>query len=435
MNLRLLACLFILLFCGRSHALLSPELAVQLLYGESHETYHDAAGYSYRVFRVSDSAPLQVLIDTVTNRLLQTSVGRSLCREVLNADWQLLTHHLAMSHEAAQTSATQCAQLNSRSSYVYDNPLQTPRKLTLNGMNSPRRYLFIVTDRPDLPLDSWTDAYTNQTTLFLHNSAVSSDLNLRYLTQTVAHELAIYFDAKSWPKGPGWNSIPQLASTRIESADLKITINASLNPTLATVLAFIRAHKLERLMVREILNRGLLGVDPLLYSQQDYPFMHYPCRVECLSNFIADQEGWISLFQPTLLAFSPHYRSQRLEILRSQRSHQALPDSLVDALERFPVYFFGRMNSNLVALNLIARVQDPLEREMHQAINQTMEQMLKADLNTLREASIQVTQYDEGVESTTEYDLLTYLTHPLLSDANIGLAAGPRPRIRTWGTK
>lgn len=406
---------------------IEPETALELLYGKGDSIHYDAAGYSYRVFNVSESKELQSLFDTITSRLLHTSIGTALCRDVLDGKAESLIDHLALSPQAAATAAEECRLSEAKSSWVYNSPNLTPSKLTLNGRQSPRRYVLIVTDRPDLPLDSWTDAFSNQTTLFLHSSRHSSDLSLQFLTQIIAHEMAIYFDSKSWPQGPDWNNIPALAESRIKMDSQRLTTSAALNPGLATVLAFIRAYKVERVMLKEISNLGLMGADPVIYNTKDLPFLKSPCRSECIAQFIQQQIQWIDLFQPALLALSPHYRAARLDLLRE--SSQPISEAEVNALERYPPYYFAKIRSEMAGLNLVSLAQSAEEKRMHKEINQTMGRMLQADLKTLKAAKIWVPREAQN------FDLLAYLAVPLLSDANISLAAGPRPRIRTGGTK
>lgn len=413
---------------------LQPQTAIGLLHGAGERLVRDGDGYTYRIFSVQPKSDLQVtLVDAITERLVQTSIGYEVCHYLLNHNAQLVELHLGVSSEAARRMALGCAKPMARSKrtqIVYNDPDRQPQRISANGALIPRRYVIVVTNRPDMALDSWTDSFSNQTTLFLHHSAGSSDLNLRHLIQALAHEMAIYFDAKSWPWGPDWERIPEFSKLEILGARVNDVSMAAVNPAIGAVLAFVRAYKIERQMLKEMVANGRLGPEPLFYSAAELPFLHLNCQGPCLKNFILEQLSWLDPLHRSLLAFTPHYRARRLEyeIARSQRANVALKEEYSEVLQRWPVAYLQHIQDKGFTLEsiLIPSPDDLLARQLSSQL--MVSSLIPQDLAILEKAQVRT-------PSRAINDLLTFLSVPLLSDAASALSYGPRPRIRTGGTK
>ncbi len=405
-----------------------------LLYGASPQTLDDPDGFTYRVFPVYEDSNLQSLIDGVTLRLLTTAIGTSICRDLLNGDPALIARHLGISGVAADASAMECSQASRAkvtSPAVHDANQDSSRLMGLNG-TPKRRYVIVVTNRPDVAIDSWTEAFSNVTTLFLHHSSERSDLNLLYLSQAIAHEMAIYFDGKAWPWGPDWHRVRELESTRILGPDLHGVQSAALNPAIATVLAFIRAYKVERQMIRELGAQGKLGPDPIYYPVADYPFLRLNCGNECLKNYILEQRSWLSSLYRPLLAFAPHYRVRRLEQERATAllDHTGLDELLYRVLEIIPVKYIQTANRGGMFFEHFTKVRSAEDIAEDGATAKVMiSSLLPSDLKLLASSRVELSYIN------SKMDLLSFLTIPVLTDANSGISSGPRPRIRTGGTQ
>ena len=97
----------------------------------------------------------------------------------------------------------------------------------------------MVTNAPHFPFDSWTDPYSNNTVLLLRHQPGITDLNYGFVTQLVAHEMAIYFDSRSWPGSLDWNRMPSNGTMDMHYGTNLRSIHTSLaNPLIANVFAF-----------------------------------------------------------------------------------------------------------------------------------------------------------------------------------------------------
>jgi hypothetical protein len=415
---------------------LSTESAIHLLHGSGQSTIRDHLGYTYRIFKVAEFSELQALIDAATARLLATGIGLPVCFDLLEANPRLLVMHLGVSPGAAAAIASACAKQRAHvrlDSVVYNDPEREPRRLTADGRPAKRQYMIVVTDNPHFPLDSWTEAISNLTTLVLHHSPSHSDLNLRYIMQTVAHELAIYFDGKSWPWGPGWNRVPELANITVNNSTPDMVAMAAVNPAISSVLAFIRAYKIEREMVKELLSQGHLGSEPIYYPFSEFPFLRLSCRKDCLKEYILHQIKWLEPIGRPLLAFAPHYRARRLDYERLQSAKNRVPiaDRLMEVLQEMPVSYLEKYRSKTSFLETILELPGPAETQAQLLTHQLMrDELIPEELEILFSAEV----YPPNRRDFT-MDMLTFLTIPLLTDANSSLSAGPRPRIRTGGTE
>ncbi len=409
----------------------------RLLTGKPHQMISDSFGRHFEVYYVERDPLLQGLIDDLTIRLLKTSTGAQICSELLDSNPNLIIQHLGVSSDVAQTLARNCwtpfRGTNSR--FVVANGLVgDSSKSSLNY--SPRKYTIVVTDQPQVPVDSWTDSLSNRTTLFLSRTTRSSgsDINWQHLLQILSHEMAIYFDAKSWAWGPEWSLLPRgLNRAAIAESEASERIQlATLNPMINTVLAFVRAYKIERLMLREAYEAGKLGPEAPFYGQPEFPFLANNCETECLSRFIRSQSEWLRALSPALVGYFPHYRSRRL--LWSQR-HPSLSsgefDSLKFGLETLPTRYMTtlieRRNS---AFDLVSTLFTPFRQTPFKKVAEVLvDRLLPEDLTILEGAHVRLN------ENSSTIGVLPFLAVPLLSDVNTQLSSGPRPRIRTGGTE
>lgn len=415
------------LFASPLWAASTTKEAVEILYGDSGVTRTDSEGHIYHIFQMNSQPPLQDLIDTITTGLLETSIGQAVCSRILEGKPELLEIHLGMTPYAAQQAARRCSLRfpASELQFVIDRKGVRPQKYTFTNTALRRKYTVVRTNNPDLPLDSWTDAFTNETTFFIYHAKDRSDLNLRFLVQAIAHEMGIYFDGKSWPFGPEWSELAETQKLVVSSSNLNLVTTAALNPSIGTVMAAMRAYKIERQMIREMVSEGKLGPEPLYYRTDDLPFLRLSCKAECLSEFVTRQQNWIAeLYQP-LLAMAPQFRQRRADEL----AQSLASEDVIDTLIRSPVSFISMMGPTYNILNLFLTADSPDLLRARSATERMMSSFLRKDLNLLTHTQVTVGSQAQRM------DLLTYLSLPLLSDTNTAMAAGPRPRIRTGGTK
>lgn len=414
---------------------LSPEAALRLLHGSPEKTITDQSGYSFRFFKVTEGSELQTLIDTIHFRLVTTAIGSVICTDLLGGKPELLELHLGMSPKSSRLAAAECRRAryaHDGTPIVYNEPGLAPTRLTSTGAMLPRKYVIVVTNRPDFPIESWTESYANQTTLVVHHSTDRSDLNLRFLAQALAHEMAIYFDAKSWPWGPGWSGIPELGKIKLTGATHEQVAMAALNPAIGTVLSFIRAFKVERQMMRELVSQGRLGPDQIYYPNADFPFLRLGCVGGCLRDFVMAQQNWLGGLHRSLLAFSPHFLSRKIESERQKSSFNGpvSKDAFSEVLQSLPISYMRSMAMESAFENFILAPTKAEEEARAKTYELMMSAILPADLEILSQARF---EFPESGRSAM--DALTYLSVPLLSDLNSVMSSGPRPRIRTGGTR
>lgn len=405
--------------------------AIQVLRGKSDRTQVDGQGYKYQIFDVQKTAILQDFIGFILQNIMETSIGRAMCSHNSWQNPQVVQHHLGVSRKTAASIVNNCLP-NKQFAHttIYNSPQEDEADEHMKRVPH-RRYVIAVTDRPNLPFGSWTESFNNTTLIILHHSLFMSDINLIYLTQVLAHELAIYFDTKAWPFGPAWNRLPILRESVIRAPHPDKVTLATLNPLLAPILAFIRAFKIERQIVDDLVRIGKLSNEPIYYSEKDYPFLHKSCDNKCLVNYIKKNQEWIKPITLPLLALTPHYRTRKLEQLKSLPA-QDIPDFLdvaYEVLEKIPVFYMNRRANDLLALDFITNQDADFIKLNHLSANFLDQHIATQDLHELATARLSL----KG--NSQSYALLSYLAIPLLSDVNSPLANGPRPRIRVGSTK
>lgn len=357
--------------------------------------------YEYRVQYPVSSVKLQSDIDRHTIAILQTRIGKAICKDILAADEDLIRRNLGVTSTAAQIIASNCKSTRPNSSpYVVPSP--ATQKNSLLPATADRTFVVVYSNNLDLGFDSWTEPFTNRTVLILNSSSS--------LLKILTHELMIYFDAKSWPGGPNWWSLPDLGDTILSSSDSNRSVLATQNPVIAQILAAIRAFKLEVEVLKD------------LHEQPDaalnHSFLKLDCDEHCLFHAVKDSTYWVRPYLVDLLAFSPRYRA---EILQS-----AVVAEWREVLEEYPRQRIQQLDLSFSLLGFFQKPEVEVQLKTERII---FEELFPMDLKVLLQTNLQ----KFGTEQSINF--LKYLGEPLLSGNANQSAMGPRPRIRTGNLK
>lgn len=397
--------------------------------------FEDSHGYSYEVFFPSNRPEIQTLIDSITIDLMKTDLGQQICAGILNQNPQLIEMHLSVSSRAANVIAASCLWRASKvTSMVYPSPEQVLNKLSVRpAAGQTRLYMVVVTDAPHFAFDSWTDPYTNNTVLLVRrSSAGTSDLNYAFLTQLVAHEMAIYFDSRFWPGTPEWKQVaPNLALDQQYAGNMQALETALANPLISNVFAFMRAFQVEKAMIDDLSAKGeILLPANYDYSSRQFPFLQDNCRRSCLAKYVEGEANNLLPLALPLVAFAPHYRTQRLSSLISAGEGPPTDAKLnaIRVLAQYaPQYIHDSIKGDFLS-HLIKIPNDPVvakQREEAKEVFKTY--LLQGDLKSLSRLAANP---PHRTAEAARFDIYHFLSRPLLSGFNVRISGGPRPRIR-----
>lgn len=426
---------------GSPH-LASPFTSFHELSGTGDSTYTDSRGYKYEIFFPSSRPNLQAIIDDISIDLTKTKIGSSICSSILNHDPGLIENHLSVSVKAANEIARSCLWPEgsipdpSQNSLVFSSPPEVLNKLSIRpGSNQKRLFILIVTDAPSFPFDSWTDPFLNHTILLVRHTPQYSDLNKIFLTQLLAHELAIYFDGRSWPGTKEWSNIePNRIFNRYVGTNNLRSMNTVLsNPLISNVFAFIRAFNVERAMIDDMVqNQGLELPDRYSYDFKSFPFLAANYTDQDLIDFVKTQSETLLPLSLPLVAWAPNYRAKKWRDLDDSvagSQNQLTTDSTLVLKTYAPgfIRLFIESNPLKELLNLP-------ERRFGESAWQRTEKVF-ATLFFPNEFSFLI-----GVDSAlsskyrpSDFSVFRFMSEPALSGYNVKGSSGPRPRIRGGG--
>lgn len=361
--------------------------------------------------------PIQQDIDLAFDMILRTQIGRAVCRDLLGADPQALELHLGISKPKAAIIARNCSG-SEPSEWIYPTSPNDIRKLSLKSPQA-RRYK-LVHSAQSFPIESWTDPFSNSTTILMPVTKIS----FPRLVQILAHEMAVYFDSKSHPLYPGAEEIPHLRDLNILSEGAINPMIALSNPLQAHTLTYLRALQVEFSILRELVDRELIVAPKDLSDPYLLHLVSAKCMHACIEELIVNmREIYLPISLP-LLAFSPHYRAVMLrELPRLQAVMSTEQKSNAQyALNFFPVQFMKHQFTGDVVRDL-SRVfyADESEATGFQIVSS----FLQVGLWALEKPAISSAHFTSGIT------LLEFMKRPLLSGYNIAIASGPRVRVRT----
>ncbi len=358
----------------------------------------------------------QTEIDSAYTLIFQTSFGKAICRQILGADPHALEFHLGVSALVARRIAASCPR-EGRHRWIYATDPTDIRKLTLKNSH-PRKYKILVSPLA-FPIESWTEPFTNTTVLVTQRLPLSRE---RWV-QILAHELAVYFDAKANPAHPDADQIADLRNLRLAAPAGMNPLIAATNPLNSHALTFVRALQVEQMIVQELIRSKKINASAAAEPMQQR-FIQESCAHECLKDVILRVRATLLPLGLPLLAFAPHFRSSvSSEIPRAVNWDAETLTRAHIVLNRLPVEFL-KSESTGDAVKDMKRVFYA-NLDQYQSAGDVA-QFLAADLWAVEERPLFESRLSESSES-----LLEFMKQPLLSGYNVGLSSGPRVRIRT----
>ncbi len=240
--------------------------------------------------------PIQLEVDRAFALILKTQIGKSICRDILGADANALTLYLGISPARAAEISQGCVG-SEASEWVYPSSPADIRKLTIQAAK-PRRYRLVHSDEA-FPIESWTDAISNETTILTHKKPIS----FSRLVQTLAHETAVYFDSKSHPLHPGAQELPHWQGLIATEAGKMNPLLAVSNPLQAHTLTYLRALQVEFAIMHELVSAGLVAAPNDLSDEYLLHLVSERCTVTCIEQLIINTRAIYMPFGFPLIAF------------------------------------------------------------------------------------------------------------------------------------
>lgn len=360
--------------------------------------------------------PIQRDIDRAFELILSTSVGRAICRDILGADAQAMEMHLGVSKAEAEKIARECLD-SEPSDWIYPTSPSDIRKLNLKSP-VPRTYKLVHTDQ-SFPIESWTDPYSNVTTILITGSAVS----FPRLVQLLSHETAVYFDSKSHPLYRSASDVPHLRDLNIITSGPMNPLLALSNPIQAHTMTYLRALQVEFAILNELVGQGLISAPKDLSDPYLLDLVSERCQQDCIANLVEKMRDIYLPVSLPLLAFSSHYRALiEREIPKLMPANDKFRAGY--AMNTLPEQFMKRQFTGDVVGDLTKVFFADVAQK---ARFQVTRDFLKDTLWNLEKPSLFSAHFSSGLT------LLEFMKRPLLSGYNIALASGPRVRIRTGG--
>ena len=377
--------------------------------------------------RSSDEPEILEQIDAAMILIMKTQVGLSICKGILNAEPTQISYHLGVSAGAAQRIAEGCKNSNGRHDWIQSSPVEALQKFSVNP-EAHRHYLFVI-NGDSIPFDSWTEPYSN-TTVFVIHSLRDKPINRSRLIQLLAHETAVYFDAKSQLGHDDSQNLPQIKNISFLVNKLEAKGRpqvAVMNPMIAHTMTFVRAMMVERQIVSEIASWGEIEMpeeysDPLIAN-----LTSQYCETSCLEDLVTQMSDiYLPLALP-LTAFSPTYLSQkRSEVDPLSKTDKETWEQLNLALRVYPQEYMSSIDQfkQRPFMELIQFFANP--SAMPEFAKE--ESIFKRFLWPQDWQTVQSTKIREGRGEPVS--LLLFMKRPLLSGYNILFSNGPRVRIR-----
>ena len=365
---------------------------------------------------VSAEGNPQQEIDVAFGLILSTQPGQAICTHILGADPAALEAYLGVSPEAANRLASTCLPIPIPTWLYPTNPSDI-HKLTVKN-DLVRKYQIVKT-KNIYPIESWTDNFTNTTVILTQELPVAPGR----LVQVLAHEMAVYFDSKANPAQPDAQKLPQMANLGLISDGPIDPLLALSDPLTAHTLTFVRALKIERLILAELVERGALAPA----EDESDPYLAFllseRCTKTCLQHLIVNmRQDYLPLSLP-LLAYAPAFRGRALDELPRLNLNWSSDQwaRAQTALFQLPVEYL----KNQTRGDSMANLQRLFLPKADQGAFNTVRLFLDYDLWPLEWISLDSAHLSSGQA------LLEFMKEPLLSGYNIMLSCGPRVRVRT----
>ena len=421
----------------------------------------------FKMYFPQHNEALQNTIDDIVTNLMSVPTGQAIAKHILNCDHEKIFRHLGVSLKAAIYISERCHAKTATDapSYIHPSPNIKIDKMNTSIHDSNRKYALVLTESEIWAYDSWTNSNTNQTNLIVRSNGSQSDLNKAFLTKLIAHETAVYFDAKFWVDSEDWKTIPELSKLKFankyrdrffakqNSDDFLFT--ALNNPVISQTLTFLRAFHIEKQWVTELIQAKKLQLkDNDYYNSELFNFIDITkCDEACLSQLISDRAQELLPSALPLVAFSPIYRSKKRKLILKD-SQLRLKTKRYSEMHKILGDFSTQINKTYSTKKhvTILHVENEsigkyIEKESFYALvtpkflidnlwdviylqNKFEEYFLKDDMSYLKN---QTTYYENENNDQAKLGVFEYMSQPLLSGINVKFSNGPRPRIRGGG--
>lgn len=358
--------------------------------------------------------PVQMEVDRAFDLILRTQVGKAICRDILGSDPQALKLHLGISEDKSLELARNCGG-SEPSEWIYPTSPSDIRKITINAA-VPRKYKLVQSDST-FPIESWTDSFTNTTTILSKNR----NIPFARMVQILAHETAVYFDSKSNPLHPRAQEIQHLRGLNLKEPGQMDPLVAVSNPLQAHTLTYLRALQVEFRILTELVEKQMIAPPDDMKDPYLNHLISNNCKQACIEELLTNTRHLYERFSLPLLAFAPHYRALIFQELVRLRSVWAANKQLeaYEYLNALPMQFMrGQFTGDVVAD--MSNFFDLNENSYRQANT-----FLNDELWPMERSVIFNSKFKSGKT------LLEFLKRPLLSGYNIALSSGPRVRVRT----
>lgn len=392
-------------------------------------SYTDEKGKTHQLYYSTSHPEFLRLIETSIIDLSRTGLGKSLLQHVLACDSSSISKHFGISSQTANMLAGECFRdslINKNlSTYVLesqDDKLET--KISLIPGTSKRQYILVVSESTDWNIDSWTDPFSNKTVFIVEKGQADKADSKTFFYQMMAHEIAVYFDTKAWVGSAEWDDIPtfknSLNDVSVDKNKLALALN---NPLISQMLRSLRAFRIEKVFIEELVSKNLLPRTALSYYQHPgNSYLEEDCHATCVLNFLNSFSALLLPQSLPLLAFSPQYRNQKaLEIIGGRSLGSS--NKTVQVLENYPDQYLTQIFKNDPFFNMMNPDLKPGQEYLFRETSETFKTiLLPQDLSTISQLMKTNHILDE--------DFLSFLASPQLGGQNVRLSGGPRPRIR-----
>ncbi|MCB9026281.1 MAG: hypothetical protein H6625_08195 [Bdellovibrionaceae bacterium] len=399
----------------------------------------------FLVVEAQSNMELQQLIDNSIYKISKSLIGQQIIYRVLKCQAEVIELHLGVSAEMANTMALECQNIspnqlvNENENFVKQSPLNSLIKTTDEErlkVSKKRTYTFLITERNEWKIDSWTNSSTNDTSIVIQWDKDGSYLiDEARIIEILSHETAIYFDSKYWAGATQFSALPGVKQffNHFSISRDKVTLALD-NPFIAHSLAFLRAFKVEQEITSELSRRNLISFsskDQVRRKEKIESFLM--CKAYCLHKFLQKQAEYQKDVALPLFAYAPSYRARLWTDIMSKtftdsnkfkgQSSLKLKKLLVEVPSKF--YLQNTDHNIHIILESLSYNLDLKNRfpNMDKFNNFVISEVLPVHFKNLEKQDYVLIQQSA----------LEYMTEPLLSGYNIRMSSGPRPRIVVGG--
>ncbi|MCB0391645.1 MAG: hypothetical protein KDD58_10145 [Bdellovibrionales bacterium] len=401
---------------------------------------------SIQILKAHEHKDLQELVDDSLITIFKSNLAKEIAYKIMHCNIDAIENHLGVTRSAAQKIQSYCSEFRPSnynlnydiSPIVQTSPLKALSKtvdLKKVSLGHKRSYSFLLTDNNDWKLDSWTDPATNSTSIIINSRGEDLKKELPRIIEILAHETAIYFDAKFWAGSTQFTSLPDAKEFLNEFNTSHELITLALdNPLIANSMAFLRAFKVEQLITSELIKKRLLVFNISDIARRNEKIGSFlTCKALCLHDFLEAQIKFEQDMSLPLMAYASGYRTKLWTYISNNAfalsSNFELPKStkLKEMLISLPNDFY--MKHKDLSIHLIFEsMANQVEMNKHNTNIDIFNELL---VNGILRQHLNDLKNQKNVMS--QHSALEFMTKPLLSGDNVRMSSGPRPRIIIGG--